>query len=116
MARVTVLGLVVVFMITPAFCQLACAFCGPSPEASATANPVPHSEDDCILNDGFERSSPGGDDGMVHIHFCPLHATFVNLTELETVRFEPTTEPLFEVGRRYRNTDLPSPFHPPAAA
>ncbi|MCZ6484387.1 MAG: hypothetical protein O6826_01665 [Acidobacteria bacterium] len=85
--RIFSLTFCIVFLWTPAAEQLACFFCGPSPETSVTAKAVSHMEDECLLQDGFHREDPTSETGPMHIHFCTLHATFVALTQ--TLLVEP---------------------------
>ncbi len=86
--RIFSLTFCIVFLWTPAAEQLACFFCGPSPETSVTAKAVSHLEDDCLLQDGFHREDPTSETATMHIHFCTLHATFVAFTD--PLFIEPT--------------------------
>lgn len=79
MKRALGLGLALAVLLIPQLDQMICAFCGPGPETSMTAKPVSHSEDDCPLQDGFERQGPQAGDEPTHIHFCTLHSTFLDL-------------------------------------
>ena len=115
MYRVLILLSLAVFVVTPMADQLACTFCGPSAETTATAKPVPHTEDDCILKDGFERAPQEPDEEPVHIHFCLIHATSVALTTVGVLDFSPDVGD-FESSRLIVESSYsPSFFHPPTA-
>ena len=116
MYRALILLSLVVSVVTPVADQLACGFCGPSAETTATAKPVPHTEDDCILQDGFERPSQSPDTESTHIHFCLLHATSVALTTVGVLDFSPDVDD-FEPSRLIVESSYsPSFFHPPTAS
>lgn len=81
--RIATVCLMILYLVVPVADQIACGeFCGPSPETTVSAKPVSHSEDECLLVDGFERPGriPGAEE-PIHIHFCTLCSTFVALLE-----------------------------------
>ena len=103
-----------IFLVTPVMDELACGFCGPTAESTATASVVPHSEDHCILNDGFVKRPSVPDGEPTHVHFCLLHSTTVLLSEGIGVAFNLVTEREVNSAQSgYRSPDLPTPFHPP---
>ena len=112
------LGIVMaLLLVVPLTDQLACDFCGPTPEASFNVKQVPHSEDDCVLQDGFERSGAGSESGEpIHIHFCVLHSTSVALQSLEEIRFNRQVSPCYVDGSLYDGEYLAHVFHPPQLA
>ncbi len=112
-SRIFSLTLCFVYLWTPAAEQLACYFCGPSPETSATAKVVSHLEDDCILQDGFHRKDPTSETESIHIHFCTLHATFVALTDLSQLKPIQISS-LFQSSHKFfRSVDQTHLYHPP---
>jgi len=113
MYRALILLSLAVFVVTPAVDQVACAHCGPSTETSATVKAVPHSEDDCILNDGFERPAQSPDEESTHIHFCLLHATSIALNSDFALNFHPETGELVLTLEYVLNPYFPPFFHPP---
>lgn len=77
----TVVGLLLLVAV-PQADLLACANCSVSPENSKKLDPVSHLEDDCQLQDGFERDTGSSEqDEPIHIHFCVLHSTFLALSQ-----------------------------------
>lgn len=97
--------------------QLACDFCGPTPDGSFIAKQVPHSEDECVLKDGFERSGTRADSGeTIHIHFCLLHSTFVTLDSHDLVMFERQVSRYHLDASLYDGEYLTHVFHPPPSA
>ena len=86
MKRALAFGLVLLVLLIPQLDQMVCAFCGPGPETSMTAKQVSHSEDDCPLQDGFEREGSEAGEEPVHIHFCTLHSTFLDLAAPSQLR------------------------------
>ena len=108
---------VALLLVVPLTDQLACDFCGPTPNGSFIAKQVPHSEDDCVLKDGFERSRPSSDSGEpIHIHFCLLHSTFVALESQDLVLFERQISTYHVDGLLYEGEYLTHVFHPPPSA
>lgn len=116
MKRALVLFLLALFLATPVADQLACAFCGPTVETTATAKPVPHTEDDCVLQDGFERNPPFPGEEPIHIHYCLIHATSVALADAHELEFNPEIDKLELSRGQTVDPYLPSFFHPPMAA
>jgi len=104
-------------LVVPLADQLACDFCGPTPDASFVAEQVPHSEDDCLMQDGFERTGPSSESGeSIHIHFCLLHSTFVALDSQDLALFEGEVS-LFHLDvLLYEGEYLTHVFHPPPLA
>ena len=103
----------VLFLWTHSADELLCFFCGPSPETSATAQVVSHSEDDCPLQDGFEREDPTSETESIHIHFCTLHATFVDFTQLISVEPLQISSLLQTRNRFFHSLVATSLYHPP---
>jgi hypothetical protein len=116
MYRALILLSLAVFVVTPVADQLACGFCGPSAETTATAKPVPHTEDDCILQDGFERPSQSPDTESTHIHFCLLHATSIALDFAYGFDFTPEVSEFELKSVDIEDPYAPSLFHPPTAS
>lgn len=103
-----------VLLLVPLLDQIACAFCGPSPETSATAKAVPHSEDECILQDGFERKNTSSDtEESTHIHFCILHSTSVTVGDIAGLSPNIGSEPLVIASDTLPSLFTTSLFHPP---
>ena len=113
MYRAPILLSLAVFVVTPLADQVACAHCGPLTETSATARVVPHSEDVCIVNDGFERPAQSPDDESTHIHFCLLHATSIALDSDFALDFHPETGELVLTLGHVSNPYFPPFVHPP---
>ncbi len=111
--RIFSLTLCVVFLWTPAAEQLACFFCGPSPETSSTAKAVSHLEDDCILQDGFHREDPTSETESIHVHFCTLHATFVALTDSPQLKPVQVFSWFRSSHGFFRSVDSSHLYHPP---
>jgi len=111
--RIFSLTLCVVFLWTPAADQLACFFCGPSPETSSTAKVVSHVEDDCILQDGFHREDPTSKTESIHVHFCTLHATFVALTDSPQLKPVQIFNWFRSSHEFFRSVDPTHLYHPP---
>jgi len=112
-SRIFSLTLCFVFLWTPAAEQLACFFCGPSPETSSTAKVVSHVEDDCILQDGFHRKDPTSETETIHVHFCTLHATFVALTDLPLLKPIQIFSILQSSHPSFQSVDQIRLYHPP---
>ena len=99
-------------VIVPMMDQLACDFCGPTPENSMTAQPV-HS-DECVMKDDFKRPGPLSENGeATHIHFCVLHSTSIVLESYYPL--VPNLEKSdYEINLNFRNQTLASLiYHPP---
>jgi hypothetical protein len=111
-------GIVMVLLVlVPLTDQLACDFCGPTPDGSFIVKQVPHSEDNCVLQDGFERSGASTESGEpIHIHFCLLHSTFVALESHDLVLFEGQISPYYVDALLYDGEYLTHVFHPPPLA
>ncbi len=113
------LGIVMVLLLVgvPLTDQLACDYCGPTPEASFIAKQVPHSEDGCVLQDGFERPGAASESGeSIHIHFCLLHSTSVALQSQDVILVNWQVSPCYLDGSLYDGEYLTHVFHPPPLA
>ena len=80
-----------------------------------TAKEVSHVEDDCPLGDGFERESTQPSKDPVHVHFCVLHATYLELTEHGWLTPEPDYSTLALWGGNAGNPFAYPIDHPPQA-
>ena len=73
--------LVVLLLAVPQADLLACASCSANPENARMLEAVSHLEDECQLQDGFERDAGSSQQqDPIHIHFCVLHSTFLALS------------------------------------
>ena len=111
-------GIVATLLIAvPLTDQLACDFCGPTPDGSFIARQVPHSEDECVLKDGFERAGTQSDSGeTIHIHFCLLHSTFIALDSHDLVFYDRQISFYYMRTSLYDGEYLTHVFHPPPLA
>ena len=116
MHRALILLSLAFFVVTPIADQLACAFCGPSADTTATVKPVPHTEDDCILKDGFEWTQQSPDEESTHIHFCLVHSTSVALDGVYAFDFNLEIDEFELVLVDVRDSYTRSFFHPPTAS
>ncbi len=116
MYRALILLGLAIFVVTPVADHMACTFCGPSAETTATAKPVPHTEDDCILSDGFERPSQSPDSESTHIHYCLLHATSIVLDCAYGLDFTSGISDFELKSVEIEDSYVPSFFHPPTAS
>lgn len=108
-----VLGFIFLLLAVPTIDQLACAFCGPSPQSTRTAKAVPHTEDDCALKDGFEQKAASPDGEPTHIHFCMLHATSVMTDDPAALPFQLSVIDIAAVFDHYQSIPPSSLYHPP---
>ena len=111
--RVFSFTFLVLFLWTLPADELLCFFCGPSPETSSTAKVVSHIEDDCPLQDGFEREDPTSETESIHIHFCTLHATFVEFTQIFLVEPLQISSLFQNHNRVFHSLVATSLYHPP---
>ena len=106
----------VLLVLVPVTDQLACDFCGPTPDTSFIAKQAPHSEDECVLQDAFECSAPSSESGeLIHIHFCLLHSTFVALESQDLILVDQQVSPCYVDASLYDGEYLTNVFHPPLA-
>lgn len=106
--------LIAALLAVPTLDQLACSFCGPTPESTVSAKPVSHVEDDCRLNDGFE--TPGkspGQEQPTHIHFCSFHSISIVLDGASIPAVQAVSEAVDNRKRRYTFRSAASIYHPP---
>ena len=102
------------FLAVPVTDQLACEFCGPTPDTSFLAEEVPCFEETCVLQGGFERPETGSEsEEAAHIHFCLLHSTFVALQDHDLPDFELRVFPYAVDDLIYDGEYLNHVFHPP---
>ena len=109
------LASIVIFLLTlvPVLDQIACVYCGPTPETSMRLEAVSHLEYECLLGDGFERNSGTAGDESIHIHYCLLHSTFSSLVEALLIEHTDPQEPVLAEHMAAKQPRPTSLFRPP---